>query len=344
MAKPILVLKFGTASITTENGELDETVIKDIAKQVAQLHNQYHVVLVSSGAVAAGKRFIKNYSGTLSEKKAAASVGNPLLLNTYSQYFLPYGISIAQSLCERHHFSNRGQFLQLQKTYQELWASNIIPIANENDVVSNLELKFSDNDELATLIAVGFGASILLFSTSVPGVLDKSGKVIDQLDTTDKDVLLLANKEKSASGLGGMTSKLTFARLANLMGIKVVIFGVKTPEGILNAINGKTGTLCLPQECNISARKKWLASGSLVTGRIQIDAGAHKALKNRHSLLAVGIKKILEGFDIGEVIEILDEKNNAIAVAKSKIASSMLKDNLKVQNLEVAHADHIVLL
>ena len=344
MAKPILVLKFGTASITTENGELDETVIKDIAKQVAQLHNQYHLVLVSSGAVAAGKRFIKNYSGTLSEKKAAASVGNPLLLNTYSQYFLPYGISIAQSLCERHHFSNRGQFLQLQKTYQELWASNIIPIANENDVVSNLELKFSDNDELATLIAVGFGASILLFSTSVPGVLDKSGKVIDQLDTTDKDVLLLANKEKSASGLGGMTSKLTFARLANLMGIKVVIFGVKTPEGILNAINGKTGTLCLPQECNISARKKWLASGSLVTGRIQIDAGAHKALKNRHSLLAVGIKKILEGFDIGEVIEILDEKNNAIAVAKSKIASSMLKDNLKVQNLEVAHADHIVLL
>lgn len=344
MAKPILVLKFGTASITTENGELDETVIKDIAKQVAQLHNQYHLVLVSSGAVAAGKRFIKNYSGTLSEKKAAASVGNPLLLNTYSQYFLPYGISIAQSLCERHHFSNRSQFLQLQKTYQELWASNIIPIANENDVVSNLELKFSDNDELATLIAVGFGASILLFSTSVPGVLDKSGKVIDQLDTTDKDVLLLANKEKSASGLGGMTSKLTFARLANLMGIKVVIFGVKTPEGILNAINGKTGTLCLPQECNISARKKWLASGSLVTGRIQIDAGAHKALKNRHSLLAVGIKKILEGFDIGEVIEILDEKNNAIAVAKSKIASSMLKDNLKVQNLEVAHADHIVLL
>jgi glutamate 5-kinase len=344
LAKPILVLKFGTASITNKTGELDETVIKDIAQQVASLHSKYHIVLVSSGAVAAGKKFLKNYSGTLSERKAAASVGNPLLLNTYSQYFLPYGIPIAQSLCERHHFSNRSQFLQLKKTYEELWANDIIPIANENDVVSNLELKFSDNDELATLIAVGFGASLLLLCTSVPGVLDKDGNVIAQLDTADRDVLQLANKEKSASGLGGMTSKLTFARLANQMGIKVVIFGIKTNDGIIQAIDDKTGTVCLPQECNISARKKWLASGSLVTGRVQIDAGAHKALKNRHSLLAVGIKKVIESFEIGEVIEILDEKNVAIAVAKSKISSKVLKESLKVKDLEVAHADHIVLL
>lgn len=101
-----------------------------------------------------------------------------------------------------HHFSNRNQFLELKRTYEELWSSDIIPIANENDVVSSLELKFSDNDELATLIAAGFGASQILFSTSVPGVLDSSGQVIAELDTSDKKVLLLANKEKSASGLG----------------------------------------------------------------------------------------------------------------------------------------------
>ena len=344
MTKPILVLKFGTASITTPDGELDEAVIKDIARQVASIHDLYHLVLVSSGAVAAGKKFLKNYSGTLSEKKAAASVGNPLLLNKYSQYFSPYGISIAQSLCERHHFSNRHQFLQLKKTYEELWASNIIPVANENDVVSNLELKFSDNDELATLIAVGFGASLLLFSTSVPGVLDKSGVVVPKLNTKDKEVLMLANKEKSSSGLGGMTSKLTFARLANLMGIKVVIFGVRTEEGILKAIKSETGTTCLPQVRNLPARKKWLASGSLVSGRIQIDAGACKAIQKRHSLLAVGIKKVLTAFEDGEIIEILDEEDNAIAVAKVKISSKALDGNLRVQNLEVAHTNDIVLL
>lgn len=344
MAKPILVLKFGTASITTTDGELDELVIKEIARQVALIHKEYDLVIVSSGAVAAGKKFLKNYGGTLNEKKAAASVGNPLLLNTYAKYFSSHGIAIAQSLCERHHFSNRDQFLQLKRTYEELWASNIIPIANENDVVSNLELKFSDNDELATLIAVGFGASQVLFSTSVPGVLDGHGKVITELDTSDKKILLLANKEKSASGLGGMTSKLNFARLANQMGIRVVIFGIRTDNGILKALEGSTGTLCLPQKSDLSARQKWLASGSLVRGRIQIDAGACKALKDRHSLLAVGIKKVLTGFENGEIIEILDEDNNAVAVAIAKIDSTTLAKDTKVKNLEVAHADNIVLL
>jgi len=344
MAKPILILKFGTASITSANGELDETVIAEICRQVAAIHRQYNLVIVSSGAVAAGKKYLKNYRGTLNEKKAAASIGNPLLLNVYSRYFLPYGISIAQSLCERHHFSNRDQFLQLKRTYEELWANNIIPVANENDVVSNLELKFSDNDELATLIAVGFGASHLLFSTSVPGVLDGSGEVIRELDTTDKKVLLLANKEKSASGLGGMTSKLTFARLANQMGIRVVIFGISTPDGILNTLEGQTGTLCLPQKSSLSARKKWLASGSLVSGRIRIDAGALGALQKRHSLLAVGITEVLSAFENGEIIEILDEGNSAVAVAKVKVSSAWLAVDLKKKNLEVAHADDIVLL
>lgn len=344
MNKPILVIKFGTASITRENGELDEGVMADIARQVAAIHANYQVVLVSSGAVAAGKKLLHHYSGSISERKAAAAIGNPLLLNKYSQYFAPYGISIAQSLCERQHFSNRDQFLQLKKTYEELWANNIIPIANENDVVSSLELKFSDNDELATLIAVGFGASLLLFSTSVAGVLDKSGQVVPQIDVIDKEALGLADKEKSALGLGGMVSKLTFARLATRMGIKVVIFGIRTADGILNAIAEKTGTLCLPQPCSMPARKKWLASGSLVTGRLQVDAGANKALQKRHSLLAVGVKAVLEKFECGEVFEILDEENNAIAVARAKISSDTLTASSKAQNVEVAHADDIVLL
>ena len=344
MAKPILVLKFGTASITTPKGELDEIVIEEIARQVALIHKEYNLVIVSSGAVAAGKRFLNNYGATLNEKKAAASIGNPLLLNTYAKYFSPHGIAIAQSLCERHHFSNRDQFLQLKRTYEELWKNDIIPIANENDVVSDMELKFSDNDELATLIAAGFGASQLLFSTSVPGVLDAAGQVIPELNTSDKKILLLANKEKSASGLGGMTSKLNFARLANQMGIRVVIFGIRTEDGILKALEAKTGTLCLAQKNTLSARKKWLASGSLVRGCVQIDAGACKALQKRGSLLAVGIKAVLTEFENGEIIEILDEESNVLAVAKAGIDSVILAGDTKIKNLEVAHADNIVLL
>jgi len=344
LTKPILVIKFGSASITHKNGELDEVVMVDIARQVAAIHADHHIVLVSSGAVAAGKKFVKNYSGTITERKAAAAVGNPILLNKYAQFFAPYGISIAQSLCERQHFSNRDQFLQLKKTYEDLWANNIIPIANENDVVSNLELKFSDNDELATLIAVGFGASVLLFSTSVPGVLDAEGLVVKEMPVIDKDELALANKEKSALGLGGMVSKLTFARLATRMGIKVVIFGIRTTDGILQAIEGKTGTLCHPQKCSIPARKKWLASGSLVTGSLQADSGACKALQNGHSLLAVGVKAINTKFESGEVFEIVDENNLSVAVARARVSSDEIWIDVKTQKLIIAHADDIVLL
>jgi glutamate 5-kinase len=344
LKKPILVIKFGSASITTPNQEIDETVIENVAVQVAQLIQKYNIVLVSSGAVAAGKKKLINYTGSLSEKKAAAAIGNPLLLQTYAHYFAPFGISIAQSLCERHHFSNRNQFLQLQKTYEELWKSNVIPIANENDVVSNLELKFSDNDELATLIAVGFGAELLLFSTSVPGVLDAEGNIIKEFKMMDADALSVAKKEKSAVGLGGMTSKLTFARLATQMGIKAVIFSGRTQNAIIEAINGQTGTICRAQKSNVSARNKWLASGSLVRGQLQIDQGASKALQNRHSLLAVGMVKILKSFEAGEVIEILDMDLQSIAVAKTKIDSQTLTSLNHLQNVEIAHADDIVLI
>lgn len=344
MNKPIVVIKFGTASITHENGELDETILASIARQAADLQPDYNIVLVSSGAVAAGKRYLKHYNGTISERKAAAAIGNPLLLSKYARYFAPYNIAIAQSLCERRHFSNRAQFLQLKKTYEELWESGVIPVANENDVVSDLELKFSDNDELATLIAVGFGASILLFSTSVGGVLDKEGKVVPLIEQIDESILSLADTKKSSLGLGGMVSKLTFARLATRMGIKVVIFGIHTPDGILNAIEEKTGTLCLPQECSMPARKKWLASGSLVTGRVLVDEGALTALQKRRSLLAVGVLTVLEKFECGEVFEIVDEEHNVIAVARAKVSSDILSEDGKVQNLEIAHADDIVLL
>lgn len=343
MKKPILVIKFGSAAITTD-GEIDERIVLEIARQCAQLQPKYNIVIVSSGAVAAGKKFIPKYTGTLAQKKAAAAIGNPLLVRTYGTYFKPFKIALAQSLCERHHFANRSQFLQLKSTYETLWKNNVIPIANENDVVSNKELKFSDNDELATLIAVGFGAEQILFSTSVPGVLDENGKVIPELKIIDKAALALAKEEKTAVGLGGMISKLNFARLANQMGIKAVIFSMKTEDGILKAVVGETGTVCQAQVKKLSSRNKWLASGSLITGLVQVDKGALAALSKRKSLLAVGVNKIIQDFEVGEVFQIADEDHVIHAVAKSKIDSVSLRSKAEKKNIEIAHADDIVLL
>lgn len=343
MKKPVLVVKFGSASVTS-NGEIDERIILEIARQVSILQPKYNIVLVSSGAVAAGKKYIPKYKGTLEERKAAAAIGNPLLIRKYSTYFKPFKIALAQSLCERHHFSNREQFLQLKSTYETLWKSNVIPIANENDVVSNKELKFSDNDELATLIAVGFGAEKMLLCTSVPGVLDGEGKVISEIEVIDKATLSLARKDKSSVGLGGMTSKLNFARLATQMGIEVTIFSMQIADGILQAENGQTGTLCKAQTKKVSSRNKWLASGSLIAGLVRVDAGAIEALKKRKSLLAVGVTAIEVHFDAAEVFQIADEQGVVYAVAKAKVDSSQILEGEKVKNLEIAHVDDIVLL
>lgn len=344
MKKPVIVIKFGSASITDKNGEVNEQIVLEVARQTAKLQQQYNIVLVSSGAVAAGKRYIPRYRGTLSERKAAAAIGNPLLVGIYATYFKPYKISLAQSLCERQHFANRNQFLQLKNTYETLWKNNIIPIANENDVVSNKELKFSDNDELATLIAVGFGAEKLLFSTSVEGVLDKSGKVLPEIKHIDQDILALAKKEKTAVGLGGMTSKLNFARMAGQMGIESVIFSMNTDEGILKAMEGMTGTVCRAKPKKMSSRSKWLATGSLISGRVKVDAGALEALKRRKSLLAVGVLDIIGDFIAGEVFQVLDEHDLVYAVALSRVDSGEIKHRTSRKNIELAHADDIVLL
>ena len=342
--KPVLVLKFGTASITKPTGEPNEPVMVDIARQVAALHEHYHIVLVSSGAVGAGKALIRDYRGDITQRKAAAAVGNLLLLNQYSRFFSIYDIAIAQSLCERHHFANRDQFLQLKQTYEELWANGIIPIANENDVVSNRELKFSDNDELATLIAVGFGAEALMLCTSVGGLLDAGGQIIRQVTDFDERVFGVVRADKSSLGLGGMASKLTFAKLATRMGIRVVIFGLNEPDSLSRALQSEIGTEFVPQPSSLSARNRWLGSGTLTVGQVQIDAGAVRALQQRRSLLAVGVRAVLGEFAAGEMVEILDEQQATVAVARTRISSDTLVQQLHQQNVEVANANDIVLL
>jgi glutamate 5-kinase len=341
MSKPILVIKFGSSSITHANGEVNEQTLEKIAAQVASLQGKYSIVLVSSGAVAAGKASLKYYKGTLSERKAAAAVGNPLLIAKYNHYFQKYGISIAQSLCERQHFSKRESFLQLKETYQELWRNNIIPIANENDVVSNVELKFSDNDELATLIATGFGAEKLLISTSVGGLLDEQGQIIRHVAEINASILDVVNADTSSTGLGGMISKLTFTRLATRMGIKVVIFGLDQANGIIDALHENIGTVFKPQSATLSARQKWLASGSVITGRIVLDKGAVKAIQNRKSLLSVGVLEYIGDFEKGEVVEMLDPQLNPIAVARARYSKSELIT--ASESREVANADDIVI-
>ncbi len=343
MHKQVLVIKLGTAVITGADGIISKPVIKKVAAGIATLSKTYRVVLVSSGAVGSGKAFLKNYKGSLTERKAAAAIGNPILINLYQKHFASFEIPVAQALCERHHFSNRLQFLQLKNTFEAFWQNGIVPIVNENDLVSNVELKFSDNDELATLIAVGFSAETLIICTSVGGFMNNHKQIIPLIDKIDQEIMGFVSTEKSAVGLGGMVSKLTFARLAISLGIKVIICGVQGVNPFVKAIEGANGTVFKAQTSNLKARQKWLASGSITLGSITVDKGAVAALNQRRSLLTVGISKVDGKFMPGEVVQLMDEEEHIFGVAKIKIGAKEISDSLSLKNVVAAHADNIVL-
>jgi glutamate 5-kinase len=343
MRLPVLVIKLGTAVITGSKGVISRSVIKKVAEEIAQLLNSYRVVLVSSGAVGSGKIFLKHYKGTLTERKAAAAVGNPILIRLYQKYFSAYNIPVAQALCERHHFSNRLQFLQLKDTFDAFWENGIVPIVNENDLVSNVELKFSDNDELATLIAVGFDAETLIICTSTGGFLNEENKIIPCVNKIDNSIMNHVRTDKSTLGLGGMISKLTFTRLANSLGIQVIICGLAGKTPLKEAIAGKNGTVFKSQPSNLKARQKWLASGSITFGSISVDKGALKALYERKSLLTVGITKAAGKFSPGEVVQLVDEEGNIVGVAKVKLDTESINESISQKNILAAHADDIVI-
>ena len=343
MQKPVLVIKLGTAVLTDERGEIVQATIKKVAAGVAALVADYRIILVSSGAVGSGRSFFSGYKGTLAERKAAAAVGNPILIRHYQQHFSVYGIPVAQALCERHHFSSRARFLQLKETFAEFWKNGILPVMNENDLVSNVELKFSDNDELATLTAIGFDAEALLLCTSVGGFMDADRRIIPLVEKVDSRILGFVEAGKSSLGLGGMLSKLTFTRLASSLGIRVVICGVQGKAPFSDALAGKSGTNFVPKVSNLRARQKWLASGSITLGSIFVDRGAVKALEQRRSLLSVGIRRVQGKFGAGEVVQLKDEEEQIIGVAKVKMSAGEVVAGLKIKNVVAAHADDIVL-
>jgi glutamate 5-kinase len=194
---------------------------------------------------------------------------------------------------------------------------------------------------LATLIATGFGAEKLLISTSVGGLLDSNGEIIRHVHKIDSDILSVVSSDTSSTGLGGMISKLTFTRLASRLGIKVVIFGLEQGRGIIDALEEKIGTVFEAQEASLTARQKWLATGSLIAGKAVLDKGAVKAIGQRKSLLSVGVIEYLGDFDKGEVIELLDISRNPVAIARARCSKSELQQ--AISSIEVAHADDIVI-
>lgn len=344
MDKSVCILKVGTSALTTDDGQINTLVVDEITRQLAELNKSYHVMLVSSGAVAHGKFALGKYSGKIMEKKTAAAVGNPILMQHYAESFKPHGLNVAQILCSRENFSNRAVFVQFKETIKSLWFHNIIPIINENDVLSDFELRFSDNDDLATLIAVGFPSNKLLLGTDTDGLLD-DGKLVETITEFDDSVYNLIHNKSGGLGLGGMASKLNSAKQATAMGVETVIFNVKIPGNVLLAEKNKTGTHCPAVETTLSTRNKWMTSGGVCSAKVIVDAGAASAVGKRKGLLYVGVKSIDGTFNKGEIFEIIEEgSDKVLAVARAKISSEDLEKLTDRKNVQLANPNQITLV
>jgi glutamate 5-kinase len=340
----IIVIKFGSSSITDEYKGLNKERLAHVVEDIADLHNAGHkIIIVSSGAVGNGKQFLPKYKGNIRDRKAAAAIGNPILINTYAKLFNKHDIVIAQALLERWHFSKRNHFLQLRETVETLWENRIIPIANENDVVSDLEIRFSDNDQLATLLATGFGADHLLIASTVEGILDNDGKVVHIIEDPEQAMKNFVKEEKSSLGLGGMATKLSYAHLASSLGIDTTIFGLKKANPVSRALNKEIGSNFPAKATTAKARERWLASGSLASGGVEIDKGAYDALLLRKSLLLVGVMNIHNSFNKGEIMEV-KHKGKTIGVGIARYNSLDLDPARKSSNIIVVHANDLVLI
>lgn len=320
-----LVVKVGSAVLAGETG-LDLTVMEQLADSIATLWLQgIQVLLVSSGAVAAGRRRLSLSAAQvagLKNKQAAAAVGQSTLMGNYEEAFHRHGFQVAQVLLTHDDLSHRGRYLNIRNTLYTLLEWRVVPIINENDTVSVEELRFGDNDTLAALVATLIEADALVCLTDVQGLFTAdpattpSARLILTVPGVDKSTEEMAGFSGSSLGTGGMRSKIKAAGLVSRKGGWAFIGPGRSPGVLEELFQGKrVGTFFLPEKASLSSRKQWIASVLRPKGRFILDQGACRALTGKgKSLLASGILAVQGTFEVGDAVRLVDESESEIGV------------------------------
>lgn len=350
MNQSSLVIKIGTGVLTTSRGLLDESMIKQIVDQVALLKTQnLGVVLVSSGAMGAGRTLItptKKLS-RIEERQILAAVGQVKLMSTYAAYFQKYGYHSAQVLATKEDFRDRHHYLNMKNCFIALLNNNVVPIVNENDVVSIDELMFTDNDELAGLVASMLGAERLIILSTVNGILDHTGKNIAMVDRHTKLDGYIENK-KSTFGRGGMQTKSAVAKRLAKLGITTHIIDGKQPGNIGKIMAGETtGTTFVPEQ-KVSPHKKWLAHArGNEQGLVTINDCAQELFRDTTktmSLLPIGIAKVDGGFKKGDIVKIVGPTGQGLGYGRANYAAEDVQKVLGQKNQKpFVHYDYLFL-
>ncbi len=339
-----VVVKVGSAVLTSPEG-LDLRVVNRLADQMAGLHDRgLELVLVSSGAVAAGRRAVHAELCGLPERQAASAVGQGRLMHAYDEAFGRYGTVTAQILLTLDDLRSRKRFLNALNTFRTLLDWRVVPIVNENDTVSVKELEFGDNDALASLVVNLVEADLFVNLTSASGVYDanpgtnpdaKRLECIESICSLDIDA---ACDGKTADGTGGMYSKLLAARRVAQLGVPTLILSGREFFGIQRVFDGEDlGTWVRPEAKKISKRKFWLAYNNKPAGTILIDAGAAQALTAKgKSLLPAGIREIEGNFGAGALVRIATQGGAAVGVGLSNYKAADLRRIMGHKSADIA--------
>lgn len=359
-----LVVKVGSQVLCDDNGALNLPVLADLAAQMSRLCSQgWQVVLVSSGAVASGMGVMRNQPGAsrldqisnpVVRKQALAAAGQVKLVESWQKLFSQHGVAVAQVLASKSDFQTRRHYLNMRACIEALLDAGLVPVVNENDVVAVTELMFTDNDELAGLIAALVHADHLFLLSTVAGVLvgpadSNAARCIDLWDDTQHQADELVNQGTSALGRGGMHSKIATARKVAALGTAVVIADGKKPGVLQLALDGQNcGTRFLPGS-EVSPAKRWLAAvQNQAAGSVTVNAGAEAALLDQSrlaSLLPVGISQVVGPFEAGDVIQIRNEAGRVIGCGRTRYSAGDATQKLGQRGHKaMIHYDYLYML
>jgi glutamate 5-kinase len=350
-----VIVKVGSNVLTQQNGLPDLSRIAHLVDQISQIRKQgCDVVLVSSGAVASGRSLInvEEKINAVATRQLLASIGQVKLINTYAQLFEAQQLLCSQVLVTKEDFRDRVHYLNMKNCFDILLLHGVVPVVNENDVVSVTELMFTDNDELAGLIASMLNAQALIILSNVDGIYNGDPKssgttIIEEIDGSNTNFASFITSGKSQFGRGGMLTKSNMAHKVAQLGIAVHIANGTRDNILIDVLNGTAKHTIFKPSRNTSGKKKWIAhSENFAKGVVQINAGAKEALASHKatSLLPIGIMKVAADFQKGDIIKLVDEKGRQVALGIAEYGADKARERIgQKKQRPLVHYDYLYL-
>ncbi len=354
-----IIIKIGSNVFTQQNGLPDLQRIEHLVSQIAAIKKQgVEVILVSSGAVASGRSLItvSEKSDAVATRQLLASIGQVKLINTYANLFDKFNILCSQVLVTKEDFRDsnsvdRVHYINMKNCLETLLQHDVLPIVNENDVVSITELMFTDNDELAGLIASMLDAQALIILSNVDGIYNgdpklPESKVIEEVSSAI-DFSSYVQTSRSQFGRGGMITKSHMAQKTAQLGIAVHIANGTKTNILTDVLDNKVVHTRFVPNKKASGKKKWIAhSEGSATGVVQINEGAKNALLSNKatSVLPIGVVKVIADFNKGEIIKLVDEDNKVIGLGIAEYGADKAKEKIGQKNQKpLVHYDYLYL-